>query len=184
MTDSESTIAPPTPEMESEYQDHEQQQPNPTKKPTNNGNSNTTTTTNTNTNTNTNTLAFSIWPPTQRTRDAVVSRLVETLSKQSILSKRYGTLPSDEASSAARLIEEEAFSAAAASASAEDDGIEILQVYSREISRRMLDTVKTRASSTAASSVVDAGTAPQTPSLETASATAASEDNSPTVTES
>ena len=183
MTDSESTIAPLTPEMESEYQDqdhdHEQQQPNPTKKPTNNGNTTTTTT-----NTNTNTLAFSIWPPTQRTRDAVVSRLVETLSKQSILSKRYGTLPSDEASSAARLIEEEAFSTAAASASAEDDGIEILQVYSREISRRMLDTVKARASSAAASSVVDAGTAPQTPSLEAASATAASEDNSPTVTES
>nr|XP_023929527.1 MFP1 attachment factor 1-like [Quercus suber]POE89361.1 mfp1 attachment factor 1 [Quercus suber] len=183
MTDSESTIAPPTPEMESEYQDHEQQQqPNPTKKPTNNGN--TTTTTTTTTTNNTNTLAFSIWPPTQRTRDAVVSRLVETLSKQSILSKRYGTLPSDEASSAARLIEEEAFSAAAASASAEDDGIEILQVYSREISRRMLDTVKTRASSAAASSVDDAGAAPQTPSLEAASATAASEDNSPTVTES
>ena len=181
MTDSESTIAPPTPEMESEYQDQdrEQQQPNPTKKPTNNGNTTTTTTTNT----NTNTLAFSIWPPTQRTRDAVVARLVETLSTQSILSKRYGTLPSDEASSAARLIEEEAFSAAAASASAEDDGIEILQVYSREISRRMLDTVKNRASS-AASSVDDAGAAPQTSSLEAASATAASEDNSPTVTES
>ncbi|KAL4649541.1 hypothetical protein ACB092_01G020600 [Castanea dentata] len=181
MTDSESTIAPPTPEMESEYQNHEQQQPNPTKKPTNNGNTTTTAAA------NTNTLAFSIWPPTQRTRDAVVARLVETLSKQSILSKRYGTLPSDEASSAARLIEEEAFSAAADSASAEDDGIEILQVYSREISRRMLDTVKTRASSAAAaaaSSVVDAGTAPQTPSLEAASATAASEDDSPTVTES
>ncbi|KAM3758146.1 hypothetical protein ACB098_01G020900 [Castanea mollissima] len=180
MTDSESTIAPPTPEMESEYQDHEQhqQQPNPTKKPTNNGN--------TATAANTNTLTFSIWPPTQRTRDAVAARLVETLSKQSILSKRYGTLPSDEASSAARLIEEQAFSAAAESASAEDDGIEILQVYSREISRRMLDTVKTRASSAAAaaSSVVDAGTAPQTPSLEAASATAASEDSSPTVTES
>ncbi|KAM3710308.1 hypothetical protein ACJW31_01G019500 [Castanea mollissima] len=180
MTDSESTIAPPTPEMESEYQDHEQhqQQPNPTKKPTNNGNTTAAAAA------NTNTLAFSIWPPTQRTRDAVVARLVETLSKQSILSKRYGTLPSDEASSAARLIEEQAFSAAAESASAEDDGIEILQVYSREISRRMLDTVKTRASSAAASSVVDAGTAPQTPSLEAASATAASEDSSPTVTES
>ncbi|KAM4121634.1 hypothetical protein ACB094_01G020600 [Castanea mollissima] len=182
MTDLESTIAPPTPEMESEYQDHEQQQqqPNPTKKPTNNGNTTTAAAA------NTNTLAFSIWPPTQRTRDAVVARLVETLSKQSILSKRYGTLPIDEASSAARIIEEEAFSAAAESASAEDDGIEILQVYSREISRRMLDTVKTRASSAAAaaSSVVDAGTAPQTPSLEAASATAASEDNSPTVTES
>ncbi|XP_030964554.1 MFP1 attachment factor 1-like [Quercus lobata] len=120
----------------------------------------------------------------KRTRNVVVARLVETLSKQSILSKCYDTLPSDEASSAARLIETEAFSTAAASASAEDDGIEILQVYSREISRKMLDTVKTRASSAAASSVVDAGTAPQTPSLEAASATTTNEDNPPTVTKS
>ena len=114
----------------------------------------------------------------------MVVRLVETLSKQSILSKCYGTLPSEEASSAARLLETEAFSTVAASASAEDDGIKNLQVYSRKISRKMLDTIKTRASSAAASSVVDAGTAPQTPSLEAASATAASEDNSPTITES
>ncbi|XP_030970934.1 MFP1 attachment factor 1-like, partial [Quercus lobata] len=129
-------------------------------------------------------LVFSISPPTQRTCDAVVACLVKTLSRQSILSKCYGTLPSDEASFAARLIEIEAFSTAATSASAEDNGIEILQVYSHEISRKMLNTVKTRASFAAASSVVDAGTAPQTPSLEAASATTASEDNSPTVTES
>ena len=83
-----------------------------------------------------------------------------------------------------RLIETEAFSTAATSASAEDDGIEILQVYSREISGKMLDTVKTRASFAAASSIVDAGTALQTPSFKAASATAASEDNSPTVIES
>ncbi|KAL0011159.1 hypothetical protein SO802_006267 [Lithocarpus litseifolius] len=86
------------------------------------------------------------------------------------LSKRYGTLLSNKASSAARLIEEEAFSTAAASASTEGDGIKILQVYSHEISRRMLDTVKTRASFAVASSIVDVGIALQTPSLEAASA--------------
>ena len=57
----------------------------------------------------------------QRTRDAIVAHLVEMLSKQSILSKCYDTLPSDEVSSAARLIETEAFSIAAASASTKDD---------------------------------------------------------------
>ncbi|KAK9990479.1 hypothetical protein SO802_025464 [Lithocarpus litseifolius] len=114
----------------------------------------------------------------------MVARLDETLSKQSILSKRYGTLPSDKASSATRLIEEEAFSTAVASASAEGDGIEILQVYSREISRKMLDTIKTRASSVVVSFVFDAGIATQTPSLKAAFAAAANEDNSPTVTES
>ncbi|MDG2764870.1 hypothetical protein P7M25_26415, partial [Vibrio parahaemolyticus] len=93
-------------------------------------------------------VSFSIWPPTQRTRDAVVKRLIETLSAPSVLSKRYGTLSSDEASAAARQIEDEAFSAASSS-----DGIETLQVYSKEISKRMLDTVK--AKSTAA---VDNGT--------------------------
>ncbi|CAN4092641.1 unnamed protein product [Withania somnifera] len=90
------------------------------------------------------TISFSIWPPTQRTRDAVINRLIETLSTPSILSKRYGTLPQDEASDTARRIEEEAFAAAGSMTTSNDDGIEILQVYSKEISKRMIDTVKSR----------------------------------------
>lgn len=90
-------------------------------------------------------VSFSIWPPTQRTRDAVINRLIETLSSPSVLSKRYGTMSPDDASVAARQIEDEAFSAAGNSSSADDDGIQILQVYSKEISKRMLDTVKDRA---------------------------------------
>lgn len=89
--------------------------------------------------------SFSIWPPSQRTRDAVVKRLIETLSNPSVLSKRYGTVPQDEAAEAARLIEEEAYSFAASKANADDDGIEILQLYSREISKRTLETVKAKA---------------------------------------
>ncbi|KAK9683265.1 hypothetical protein RND81_10G127600 [Saponaria officinalis] len=97
--------------------------------------------------------SFSIWPPTQRTRDAVTNRLIETLSTPSILSKRYGTVSPDEASVIAKSIEEEAFAFAAASAAAAtagatedpiDGGIEILQVYSKEISKRVLDAVKSR----------------------------------------
>ncbi|KAK6245956.1 WPP domain - like 1 [Theobroma cacao] len=97
-----------------------------------------------------NNLTLRIWPPTQRTRDAVINRLIETLSTQSVLSKRYGTIPEEEASAVAKSIEEEAYSVAGASFSADDDGIEILQVYSREISKRMLETVKARAAATAA----------------------------------
>ncbi|KAK2994734.1 hypothetical protein RJ640_002540 [Escallonia rubra] len=41
-------------------------------------------------------VSFSIWPPTQCTRDAVLSRLIETLSAPSVLSKRYGPVPADE----------------------------------------------------------------------------------------
>lgn len=91
--------------------------------------------------------SFSIWPPSQRTRDAVVKRLIETLSSPSVLSKRYGTLPHEEAAEAARVIEEEAYSFAADKVSADDDGIEILQLYSREISKRTLDAVKARPAS-------------------------------------
>ncbi|XVE55821.1 hypothetical protein DITRI_Ditri03aG0188000 [Diplodiscus trichospermus] len=104
-----------------------------------------------------NNLTLRIWPPTQRTRDAVIKRLVETLSSESVLSKRYGTIPEEEASAAAKSIEEEAFLVAGASFSADDDGIEILQVYSKEISKRMLDTVKDRAA--AANSDAPSGSA-------------------------
>lgn len=94
-------------------------------------------------------VSFSIWPPTQKTRDAVINRLIETLSSPSILSKRYGTISPEEASEIAKRIEEEAFNVAGASASADDDGIEILQLYSKEISKRMLETVKSRSGAAA-----------------------------------
>ncbi|CAL5332484.1 unnamed protein product [Camellia sinensis] len=92
-------------------------------------------------------ISFSIWPPSQRTRDAVVNRLIETLSTPSVLSKRYGSMSHDDADATAHRIEDEAFGAASASASADDDGIEILQIYSKEISKRMLDAVKSRSAS-------------------------------------
>ncbi|WCJ35504.1 WPP domain protein 1 [Euphorbia peplus] len=89
-------------------------------------------------------ISLSIWPPSQRTRDAVINRLIETLSSPSVLSKRYGAISHDEADVAARRIEEEAFDMATrASSTADDDGLEILQLYSKEISMRMLQTVKT-----------------------------------------
>lgn len=92
-------------------------------------------------------VSFSIWPPTERTRGAVTTRLVETLSAPSILSKRYGTMAAEEAAEAAKRIEAEAFEAAGgAVAEGGDggDGIEVLQVYSKEISKRMLEAVKAR----------------------------------------
>ncbi|XP_047341978.1 MFP1 attachment factor 1-like [Impatiens glandulifera] len=88
--------------------------------------------------------SFSIWPPTQRTRDAVINRLIDTLTAPSILSNRYGTLPQNEAEETARRIEDHAFNTLSASASQDDDGIEILQAYSKEISKGMLDAVKAR----------------------------------------
>ncbi|XP_022951889.1 MFP1 attachment factor 1-like [Cucurbita moschata] len=70
---------------------------------------------------------FSIWPSTQRTRDAVISRLIETLSSPSMFSKRYGTIPADEAAFVALSIEEEAYAITNGSPATMDDGIDILQ---------------------------------------------------------
>ncbi|GJN08707.1 hypothetical protein PR202_ga26659 [Eleusine coracana subsp. coracana] len=109
-------------------------------------------------------FSFSIWPPTQRTREAVVQRLVDTLTGDTILCKRYGSVPAADAEPAARAIEAEAFDAAAATggaAASVEDGIEALQFYSKEVSRRLLDFVKSR--SAAAKS--------QTPSVDAPPAT-------------
>jgi len=87
---------------------------------------------------------YSIWPPTQRTRDAVKNRLIKTLSTPSVLTKRYGTMSADEASAAASQIEDEAFSVADASSSTGNDNVAILEVYSKEISKLMIETVKAK----------------------------------------
>jgi hypothetical protein len=103
----------------------------------------------------TDSFSFNIWPPTNRTRDAVVRRLVETLTTDTVLSKRYGSVSTEEAEESARLIEQEAFSVAQAEhesrfgsgsgSNSVEEGIEILQVYSKEVSRRMLEFAKSRA---------------------------------------
>uniref|UniRef100_A0ACD5XDB3 Uncharacterized protein n=2 Tax=Avena sativa TaxID=4498 RepID=A0ACD5XDB3_AVESA len=92
-------------------------------------------------------FSFSIWPPTQRTRDAVVRRLVDTLAGDTLLCKRYGAVPAADADPAAHAIEAEAFDAAAVAggaAASVEEGIEALQLYSKEVSRRLLDFVKAR----------------------------------------
>uniref|UniRef100_A0A0D9X124 WPP domain-containing protein n=1 Tax=Leersia perrieri TaxID=77586 RepID=A0A0D9X124_9ORYZ len=80
--------------------------------------------------------SLSIWPPSQRTRDAVVRRLVQTLAAPSVLSQRYGAVPES--------------SPGAASPASVEDGIEVLQAYSKEVSRRLLELAKSRAAAAAA----------------------------------
>lgn len=95
-------------------------------------------------------FSFSIWPPSQRIRDAAILRLAQTLSSSSSIianSKRYASLTADEASDAACVIEEQALLAAADTAAADDVGgrIEKLGVYAKEISKRALEMLKARA---------------------------------------
>ncbi|WOH14795.1 hypothetical protein DCAR_0934318 [Daucus carota subsp. sativus] len=74
-------------------------------------------------------VTYAIWPPSQRTCNAVTKRLLETLSSPSVISKRYDTLPEEKARVIAAKIEGEAFATAFITASPDDDGIEILQGY-------------------------------------------------------
>ncbi|WCJ31286.1 WPP domain protein 1 [Euphorbia peplus] len=94
-------------------------------------------------------LSLRVWPPSQRTRDVVIKHLIDTFSSPSPLINRYGTISPDEAEANAKIIEEESFNAAEGLNEGEEDdpsrGIEILQLYSKEISKRMLETVKTKA---------------------------------------
>ena len=76
--------------------------------------------------------SLTIWPPSQRTRDAIVRRLVQTLAAPSVLSQRYGAIPEAEAEPAAAAVQAEAFavaseSAAGASPASVDEGIEVLE---------------------------------------------------------
>ncbi|XP_057490879.1 MFP1 attachment factor 1-like [Actinidia eriantha] len=112
------------------------------------------------------TAPFLIWPPTKRTRDAVVNRLVETLSGPSVISKRYGVIPYDEAAAAARRLEDEAFITAAAEGGGDGDGLDILQVYSKEISKRVLDAAKARSAAGSAQNGNNASASEEMPSVE------------------
>ncbi|KAG6510451.1 hypothetical protein ZIOFF_028473 [Zingiber officinale] len=57
-------------------------------------------------------LSLKIWPPTQRTHDAVIHRLVETLATQSVLSKLYDLLSEEEATRGEYTVEEDPAEAA------------------------------------------------------------------------
>jgi hypothetical protein len=123
--------------------------------------------------------SLSIWPPSQRTRDAVVRRLVQTLAAPSVLSQRYGAVPEPEAERAAAAVEAEAFAAASKSAAAEspasvEEGIEVLQAYSKEVSRRLLELAKSR--SAAAAAAPAEGSAKEEPEEDSSATAAATEE--------
>ncbi|XP_010456759.1 PREDICTED: WPP domain-containing protein 3-like [Camelina sativa] len=78
---------------------------------------------------------LSVWPPTQLSRDYLLNMLINILSKDSCLSKRYGTLNPEEASALAKSIEEDAY--VVGSNLVSSDGIKNLEAYTEEISYRI-----------------------------------------------
>lgn len=93
-------------------------------------------------------LTLKIWPPSRGTRDAVALRLVETMTTPSVITRRHGCVPRNEVSSVAQRIEEDAFVIASGNVREgdDDDGMDILQIYSQEISKMMLAVVKEKSS--------------------------------------
>ncbi|GMP95023.1 hypothetical protein CsSME_00044240 [Camellia sinensis var. sinensis] len=60
-------------------------------------------------------ISFNIWPPSQRTRDAIVNYPIETLFMPSVLSKHYRSMSHDKADATGHRIEDKAFVAASVS---------------------------------------------------------------------
>ncbi|XP_044968771.1 MFP1 attachment factor 1-like [Hordeum vulgare subsp. vulgare] len=89
-----------------------------------------------------------------------VRRLVDTLAGDTLLCKCYDVVPAVDAEPAARAIEAEAFDAVAGGAAASiEEGIEALQLYSKEVSHRLLDFVKSRSGAAKAESPSEAPSA-------------------------
>ncbi|KAE8771183.1 MFP1 attachment factor 1-like [Hordeum vulgare] len=77
----------------------------------------------------------------------ISSAQADARAGDTLLCKRYGAVPAVEVEPVARVIEAEAFDAAAVAGGAAasiEEGIEALQLYSKEVSRRLLDFVKSR----------------------------------------
>ncbi|CAL5390946.1 unnamed protein product [Camellia sinensis] len=89
-------------------------------------------------------MSFNIWPPSQRTHNAVINCPIETLFEPSILSKHYRSMPQEEADTTAHRIEGKAFVAASASASTSVD--EMTSRSSKSTLMRLADACSTSSS--------------------------------------
>ncbi|XP_010424394.1 PREDICTED: WPP domain-containing protein 3-like [Camelina sativa] len=80
------------------------------------------------------TTTISVWPPTQLSGDYLLNilSLINILSTNSCLSKRYETLNPEEASAVAKSIEEDAY--VVGSKLMSSDGIKNLEAYTEEFS--------------------------------------------------
>ncbi|KAL9239158.1 hypothetical protein vseg_013505 [Gypsophila vaccaria] len=89
-------------------------------------------------------FSIKLWPPSQNTRIMLVNRLTSNLSTPTIFTQKYGCLSTVEAGENAKQIEEEAFNVANQHYEKEPDGdgSSAVQVYARECSKLVLETLK------------------------------------------
>ncbi|CAE6124699.1 unnamed protein product [Arabidopsis arenosa] len=87
-------------------------------------------------------IVYSVWPPSQNSRERILNSLIKKLSTDSFLSYKYGTIKPEEASAVAKSIEEEAYNIASRFVSR--DGIKNLEAYTNEISERVIESAEVR----------------------------------------
>ncbi|KAF6163688.1 hypothetical protein GIB67_036148 [Kingdonia uniflora] len=89
-------------------------------------------------------ISIKLWPPSQNTRLMLVERMTNNLSTPSIFSKKYGLLSREDAEESAKHIEDTAFASANEHYEREPDGdgSSAVQLYAKESSKLMLETLK------------------------------------------
>ncbi|KAM7279987.1 hypothetical protein ACFE04_007121 [Oxalis oulophora] len=92
-------------------------------------------------------FSVKLWPPSQNTRLMLVERVRDNLSVKSIFTKKYGTLSRQDAEENAKIIEDMAFDSANKHYENEPDGdgSYAVQLYARECSKLLLETLKKNA---------------------------------------
>ncbi|XP_050372801.1 RAN GTPase-activating protein 2 [Argentina anserina] len=89
-------------------------------------------------------FSLKLWPPSENTRQVLVERMINNLSKKSVFTDKYGTLSKEEAERNAKQIEDVAFGSADQQYEKEPDGdgASAVQSYARECSRLILKVLK------------------------------------------
>ncbi|KDP40143.1 hypothetical protein JCGZ_02141 [Jatropha curcas] len=89
-------------------------------------------------------FSIKLWPPSQNTRQLLVTRITGNLTTKSSFTQRYGTLSKEEAEENARRIEDVAFVTANQHYEMEPDGDggSAVQLYAKESSKLILEVLK------------------------------------------
>ncbi|KAJ9154340.1 hypothetical protein P3X46_027689 [Hevea brasiliensis] len=89
-------------------------------------------------------FSIKLWPPSQNTRQMLVTRITGNLTTKSIFTEKYGTLNKEEAEENAKRIEDVAFVTANQHYEMEPDGDggSAVQLYAKECSKLILEVLK------------------------------------------
>lgn len=89
-------------------------------------------------------FSIKLWPPSKKTREVLVKRMITNLTTKSIFTEKYGSLSEADAEENAKNIEDEAFATADQHYEKEPDGdgASAVQLYAKECSKLLLEVLK------------------------------------------